>query len=661
MIPKIASLFNRHVHLDFHTSEHIPNIGGAFTTESFQAALQAAHLDAITIFAKCHHSWCYFPTEVGMPHPNLQIDLLGEQIAAAHAIGVKAPIYITVAWSANDAEMHPEWLQLQRDGSPLTTGYDLNATPDTPKPGFCWKFLCPSGEYRAHIEALTHEIADRYPVDGIFYDICGQGPCFCPNCMAGMKERGLDPDNDADAQKYNVIKWTGFMAACNEILHAHHPQATVFYNGNAGMQTDPAIWEQITHFELEDLPTTWGGYDKFPLRAKFFMKKDKPRLAMSGKFHTAWGEFGGFKHPDAIRFEAAGMISFAASCSFGDQVHPDGLMEMATYENIGRAYEYTQQIEEYGLGDSCSFSNLGLWLCGDEPHDQGVANMLLETQTDFDVVDTETDLAPFETVIVPGGRCLDASSAAKLSAFVAAGGSLLVLAESILDADGKQLPLDIGAAYEGSGQFDCDYTVAGDALACELPNAPFLNYEPALRTTVTDGEVIATIREPYFSRTYGHYCSHQNTANRREVAAHPAGVRRGNVVFLAHPLGRLYHAHGARVHRQLFANALGLVYSSPVLRVAMPSAGRVNLLHQPGHGRYVAHLLYGPPMKRGRCEIIEDLVPLFDVAVELQVPENVRRVYLAPQGEDLPIVREGGLTKLCVPCVQCHQAVVFEY
>ncbi len=52
-----------------------------------------------------------------------------------------------------------------------------------------------------------------------------------------------------------------------------------------------------THAELEDLPTTWGGYDKLPLEAKFHLGKGTPIVAMSGKFHKAWGEFGGFKHP----------------------------------------------------------------------------------------------------------------------------------------------------------------------------------------------------------------------------------------------------------------------------------------------------------------------------------------------------------------------------
>jgi hypothetical protein len=44
----------RQIHLDFHTSEHIPNVGAAFDPETFVATLKAAHVDSITVFAKCH-------------------------------------------------------------------------------------------------------------------------------------------------------------------------------------------------------------------------------------------------------------------------------------------------------------------------------------------------------------------------------------------------------------------------------------------------------------------------------------------------------------------------------------------------------------------------------------------------------------------------------
>jgi hypothetical protein len=28
-------------------------------------------------------------------------------------------------------------------------------------------------------------------------------------------------------------------------------------------------------------------------------------IGMTGKFHTQWGAFGGFKHPNALRYESA--------------------------------------------------------------------------------------------------------------------------------------------------------------------------------------------------------------------------------------------------------------------------------------------------------------------------------------------------------------------
>ena len=102
--------------------------------------------------------------------------------------------------------------------------------------------------------------------------------------------------------------------------------------------------------------------------------------------------------------------------------------------------------------------------------------------------------------------------------------------------------------------------------------------------------MLASIREPYFSRTISHYCSHANTPYRLEDAAHPAVIRKGNVVYVAHDLDRLYHEQGARVHRDLFYNALKLLRTRPLVTADMPSAGRMNLLHQPEQ-----QPLCGPP------------------------------------------------------------------
>ena len=85
----------RQVHLDFHTSEKIPGIGSRFSKENFQKALKTGHVNSITVFAKCHHGWAYHPTQANQMHPHLDFDLLGAQIAAAHEIGVKTPVYLS--------------------------------------------------------------------------------------------------------------------------------------------------------------------------------------------------------------------------------------------------------------------------------------------------------------------------------------------------------------------------------------------------------------------------------------------------------------------------------------------------------------------------------------------------------------------------------------
>jgi len=656
----LIKLPSRQIHLDFHTSEHIPDVGRDFAAAQFQAALQDGHVNSITVFAKCHHSWSYYPTQIGKPHPTLKRNLLGEQIAACHAIGVRAPIYYTVGWSANDAEWHPEWTARNKDGSIQTCSYDLAATPSEPKPGFSWKFLCPTGGYAEHIYAQTREICAAFPVDGFFYDICHNSPCYCANCRAGMQAAGLAPEIEADAARFNILRWQRFMSECNEIITADHSEATIFYNGGGGNQYQPQWHDWQTHHELEDLPTTWGGYDKFPIRAKYFANFGKDYLAVSGKFHTSWGEFGGFKHPEAMKFEAACMVAYGARCSFGDQLHPLGQMDPATYANIGEAYAYVEQLEPYGL-DGEPAANLGLWQSGSIPDDQGVANMLLESQMDFEIVTPASDFNRYRTIILPGAQCLTAESAAGLQSYVESGGSLLILGESGLDAERSRFLLEVGARYIGPGNYQLDYTEVRDVLAAGMVSSPFLNYSAALRAELNGGEALAKIYEPYFDRTYAHYCSHQNTPNRAEPAVHPGAWRHGTIVYLPHRLGAQYYEKGARLHRQLFVNALKLIYDHPMVATALPSAGRVTLTHQPQHLRYVAHLMYGPPLQRGACLVIEDLPTLTQVPLTLNVPQQIIRAYLAPSTETLPLQQTTAGTRVIVPSFNGHQAVAFEY
>jgi hypothetical protein len=656
----------RQVHLDFHTSEHMPAVGANWDKRLWQDALKLGRVNLINIFAKCHHSWCYYPTRAGRTHPTLTFDLLGAQIEACHEMGVKIAPYIAVGWSANDALAHPEWLCRNRDGSVSAINVNPAAAPADPRPVVSWQNLCPNSEgYHQLVLAHAREICEAYEIDGLWLDIYfATRACFCDTCSKGMRDEGVDPADANAAQAYYLRAVKARQADVKRLLLARHPRASIYFNGTTSSnwpETFTArLFEHNTKNDLEDLPTTWGGYDKFPLRSRLFHAVGAPVTAMTGKFHTMWGEFGGFKHRDALRYEAACMIANGARCNIGDQMHPAGCLDPATYANIGHAYRYVEQIEEYGV-PGLPVSNLALWYSGNSQADEGVAAMLLEIQAEFQVVRSGHPIAPhIDVLVIPGGPCLSDRDVAAIAAFQARGGKLLVLGAGAMDANLTRPLLDIGADYTGPANYTEDYTMVSPAVGDDLPASPFLNYQAALRFAPRRGaETLAGIHEPFFNRTYAAYCSHQNTPYRLEAAAQPAVFRCGNVVCLAHDLGGLYFNHGARVHRQLFANALALLHTRPMLAAPMPSSGRATLLHQPHANRYVVHLTYASPMQRGRCKIIEDLPALTDVAVSIRVPERIREAFLAPSGQPLPIRRSAGAVSVVVPKFSCHVAAVF--
>ena len=657
----------RQVHLDFHTSELIPEIGARFDKEQWQEALKVGRINHINIFAKGHHSMSYYPTKIGTMHPHLDFDLMGAQIEACHEIGVKCPLYFTVGWSANEAEAHPEWCMRDQDGSIRTLNLDQFAEPQEVRPHYSWKCMCSasSGPYHQYILQQVEEICRNYKVDGFWFDIYHiKETCYCQNCLERMKKEGVDLEDEEAVSTSMTLAIKDHMKQLRELVAGYFPEATVYFNATTRLE-DKQIFKQRlydmnTHQDLEDLPTTWGGYDKLPLDAKYHLGQGVPVTGMSGKFHKAWGEFGGFKHPDAIKYEAAAMISFGASCNFGDQLHPSGEMDMETYRNIGEAYQYVEQIEDYGPG-GIPVSRLGMWLTLDEAADHGVVRMLLEMHYDFIPANMD-NLNQLELLIIPSRNCLDDEEAQAINEWVAGGGRLIVFRDGALNQEKNEFILNIGADFAEISPYHFDYTVAEPEIGENLVSTPFLNYEAGLRITPQAAEALAWIREPYFNRTYGHYSSHRETPYQLENSSYPAVIQHGNVIYFAHHLDKLYYEHAVRLHRELMKNAIDRLYQNPMLKVNnLPSAGRVSLLHQQHKARYVAHLLYSPALQRGEVQVIEDFLPVPGVEIEVAVPEKVTRVYQVPGGEELKFSRVGKLIKIEVPEFTMHSGVVLEY
>ncbi len=653
---------SRQVHLDFHTTEHFRDIGKNWKKGEWQDKLKAGHVNSINIFAKGHHGWCYYNTKVGQRHPNLEFDLFEAQLDACHEIGVTAQAYVTVGWNVLDARNHPDWVSTGKDGKNQFAELEASKKPGEPFP-WGWPTLSPEGDYLDHLLKHTEELCKNYDLDGFWFDIV---PIANINynewSKKDMEANGVNWENETEAWNHHCKKMHQFFQNINSTIKKYKPNATIFYNWTTHLNEERVFKEKFFQYntkqDLEDLPTTWAGYDILPMRAKYFANTGKPMVAMSGKFHSAWGEFGGFKHKDAIWYEAANMLSFGAMANFGDQLHPSGKLEKATYDNIGHAYSYIEKIEDYCV-DAKQLAKTAVWLSF-TGKDKSLTSMLLEHQVNFVVANNLKDWNLVDVLILNSDVKLNENETAIIQTYIDRGGKLFIIGKGAFE-NGKW-KFDIGAEYLGEANYENDYTLVADNLSNNLVQSPFLNRMAAMRVKPEPGtKVLAQVYEPYFDRTVEHWTSHDNTPYKLDPAAHPAVIRKGNVVWCAHELESIYAKEGSQVHRQLLYNVLKQLLINPMVAVEMPSCGRMNLLHQPQQNRFVVHLTYGTPHKRGRAQVIEDLVPLHNVPVTVDLDKEVKKVYLIPEGEVLKAEKKDGKYSVVVPSFKCHTGVVFEY
>lgn len=645
----------RQIHLDFHTSEAIPGIGSAWDADHFQAMLRRGHVNSITVFSKCHHGWSYHPTDVPLSqqHPHLDFDLLGAMIEAAHAIGVNTPVYISAGHDEKLVRTHSDWLRRDTDGKTHWAGW-LQAG---------YHEFCLGTPYLDYLIAQTEEVVRRYDANGLFLDIVGVRDCACQYCVSALRARGQDP-RDAQARlALGRETYLNYTRRIGKAIHAIKPGLRIFHNGGHITRGDRMLAAQNTHLELESLPTGGWGYDHFPLSARYVQGLGMEFLGMTGKFHTTWGEFGGYKHPNALRYEAALSLANGAKISIGDQMPPFGKLDPATYALIGQAYAEVEAKEPWchdvtSVADVAVLSAEACGVAHADKIDAGAVRILQEGKVLFDVVDIESDWSAYQVLILPDTIPATAALTAKVQAFLQAGGKLFVTGTSLLDTDRQAFAVDLGVAYCGETSFSPEYIVPRFPLA-HWETAAFAIYSSMQEIAATHGTVLADRQDPFFNRDLQHFCSHQHAPTTEENAG-PAMVGTDQTVYLAFPAFRCYAEQGQTVLREIVLHGLRLLIT-PTLITNLPAQGVQTVMRQPSEGRQIIHLLYVSPVKRGQgIEVIEDILPLRDVTIALRLAQSPRRVYLAPQGTDLPWNVEDGVLRATVPEMRGHQMVVVE-
>ncbi len=641
-VDEILQRHQRQVHLDFHTSPLIPDVASEFDADTFAEAFAGAHVNSVTVFARCHHGLCYYPAQHGTAHPALGgRDLLGEQIEALHRKGIRAPIYTSVAWDEVMAARHPEWRQLKRDGS-------FAHWPG--KPGE-WKFLnFLDPAYQDFLEAHVREVIGRYgkEVDGLFFDIVffHGDACWSEAGRRFREARGLMADDPATQARFHSAGTEAFARKFTEIVRGlTPPETTVFHNSIHPISTDTSVgartaYPWMTHFEIESLPSGPWGYHHFPRVARAISHWGSPWLGMTGRFQRAWGDFGGIKPQAALEYECFRTQALGGANSVGDQLPPRGRLEPDIYTLIGNVYAQCAEAEDFYAGSVAApqFASVCSYYPGRDSaessqSDEGAMLMAADVHRDVAMVDERSDLRPYDLVQLPDSVVITPQLGERLRAYYADGGKLLLSGRSGFDAAGKWaldfLPLEF--SEDGTARPVPKYPTywrAREECADILGRADRVCYLPGVLVTAGAGTRVLVERVlPFFQRTDVTFCSHVQAPPMAEADASPAVVMGERFVYFADPIFREFRETGNLLMRDGWHDAMNRLGNRVCFGEGLPTTVHV-FPRRRGDDLILTLLHYVPTRKAADRDMIEERSSFAGERLKFHRPEKVKTARL---------------------------------
>lgn len=655
----------RDVHLDFHTSGLIPDVGADFDPAQFARTLTEAHVGSICVFARCHHGYCYYPTKVGTPHPGLRRrDLLGEMINSLRAVNISPGVYTTVVWDELTSQSHPEWRQVTAERKFI--GGE----------GAGWKWLCMNTPYANWMEAHLREVLSAYSFDRLFVDIVNQwgDGCVCDHCLEDMRENGLDPKSPTDRRIEAMRVRSRFIKRMRDIVNEYNPEVLVYYNRPWPLSAHPeaTLRRDLANYGymiIESLPTGGWGYNHFPLLAHYFMNKGIPVESHTGRFHKSWGDFGGLKSAAALEYECLRVAARGVGCGIGDQLHPRGRLDAPTYKLIGSVYRQiealepwltnTEPVAEIGVVIAAGTGPDGVLESG-QSSEEGAMRMLMELGHQFAIVDEWDDLTGFRLLLLPDHVYLSDALGRKLAKFLDDGGKIIASHSSGRALEGGVCPLPgWPSQWLGESRYSINYLrPIANGLGPDVEGYDYVLYEPAASLKALPGATIsATVVEPYFDRTAAHFCSHRQTPPDRDTGS-PAVLQTDRIIHFAPPIFRAYRNHGNIVYKVLVRNAIDRLLPDPLLSHDLPSTAEVTVRRQ--GGRHIVHVLHYAPQRRAEIDIVEDALPLTGFRIGIRSIRPPTRAYLIPKEEELPMHYENKYASVTIPVMKGHAHIVFD-
>jgi len=649
---------HRQIHLDFHTSPLIPNVGEAFNQEEFGKTLKEAGIQSINLFGKCHHGLFYYQSALGKLHPGLKEPLLPAQIEACRKNGIQYAIYTCVGWNELCADQHPEWQEINPEGV-------LGNKKPFQRDYYQWKKLCLNNlEYRQLIKDEIKEEYDLFKPSGFWIDIVLQHECVCESCRQITAAKGFEISDARDRKKVARLAQIDYMRDLHSFIKGLDESLHVYFNGYSysmdlkdnGELANANKRSYVTFMDIESIPSTEWGYAHYPIAAHYVNKYNFDLTMMNGKFHLAWGDFGSLRNKAALEYECFRALSTGAGICIGDQLHPSGKLDPTVYGRIGSILREVEKVEPWCLNTG-KISQVGVYgtiRSSDMNNNkvdksaEGAYRILTELKYQYDFLDSTDPLDGYELLIIPDSVKLPPRTAKAIDAFVARGGKVIASGFAGLDeAETGFLPECFPVLYRGKAAYCPRYMDITGPSFSDLPPMTYVAYEQGAAVSAKDGaEVLAYSRDSYFNRSDEHFCSHRQTPPNTSGGDEPCITKRKGVVYISNPLFADYAEHGVKAYKDIIGALIGKLLSEPLVKTDLPTYAELTLRRNFGmdgkRNSTIVHVLaYLIQRKCQALDTIEESVPLYDRSFSVRIEGKAESVRTVPEMRILPFVQEG--------------------
>ncbi|HEY3397438.1 MAG TPA: alpha-L-fucosidase, partial [Armatimonadota bacterium] len=318
----------------------------------YEKCFQLAHVDQVLQYCKDHWGNCYYPSEVGRPHPALAgRDFVGEIQELCGRQGYEFMAYYSVGFDTGAVRAHPDWALRDEAGNMVRTKADGRAGwPDK------WHWACGSTMYAEFACDHLREIVDRYHPDSVFLDIFGQPVCWCPACENVFLEtygRPLPRGAEKDTEWRLLLDWQralhlDFLQDLVEAVKTTDPAVAVTVNGGHSYHF-PEVLELLDFTYAEP----WAG--NFVSAGFARGTGVSPQIGPGGLSQVY-----NTHKPSVYLVEQANIV--AQGCRafmFSGSQRTDGSLDELEFRNIGQAYAEIEKFQPL-LTDREAIASVGV-------------------------------------------------------------------------------------------------------------------------------------------------------------------------------------------------------------------------------------------------------------------------------------------------------------